>query len=58
MTYVRYRKETIDKVLEELESAIELADKAQARIERTLRESRQQREQRRAVLRRAGLLRD
>jgi hypothetical protein len=58
MTYVKLPKETVDKMLEEFESAIERAGEASARIEQTLRDSKQRSERRREVLRRAGLLRD
>ena len=58
MTYLKISKEDHEKLLEELESAMELADKARARIHRTLRENRQRRERREVNLRRAGLLRD
>ncbi len=58
MAYVKISKENHEKVLEELESAMELAQKARARIHRTLRENRRHRERIEADLRRAGLLRD
>lgn len=58
MTYVKISKEDHEKLLKNLESAIELADEASARIRQTLRESEKEGERRRKVLRRAGLLRD
>jgi multidrug resistance efflux pump len=58
MSYVKIPKENYDKALEELSASIELARKAKARIESTLRTSRRDRERREANLRRAGLLRD
>jgi hypothetical protein len=58
MAYVKISKEDHEKLLRELESAMELADKASARIRRTLRQNRRRREQIVADLRRAGLLRD
>lgn len=58
MSYVKIPKENYEKALEELESSVELAKETKAMIERTLRESRRRSERRRAILRRAGILRD
>lgn len=58
MTYVKISKEDHEKLLRELESAMEIAQKASARIKQTLRESERESARRRKVLRRAGLLRD
>jgi hypothetical protein len=58
MDYVKIPKEDHEKVLRQLESAMELADKASARIKQTLREAEKESERRREVFRRAGLLRD
>jgi prefoldin subunit 5 len=58
MSYVKIPKENYDKALEVLEGMIEEARKARASINSTLRDSRRNREQMEARLRRAGLLRD
>jgi hypothetical protein len=58
MTEIAASREEIEKAREELENALEVARKAQIRIERTLSGSRERRERREAILRRAGLLRD
>jgi hypothetical protein len=58
MSYVKIPKENYDKALEELERAAEIARKTRADIDRTLRGSRERREQIEAKLRRAGLLPD
>lgn len=58
MTEIAASNEEIQKVLRDLENAIELASKAEARIERVLRSSRERRERIVDDLRRAGLIRD
>lgn len=58
MSYVKISKEDYEKIRKELARGIEIAEAAEADIERTLRESRRLREERDARLRRAGLLRD
>jgi hypothetical protein len=58
MTEIAASKEEIRKALEELDRAMERARRVRIENERFLRETKPRREQLRADLRRAGLLRD
>jgi hypothetical protein len=58
MTEIAASKEELEKLCDELESAVKLATEGQARIERVLRGSRQRRERIMDDLRSAGLVRD